>query len=701
MAKPTKSDATKKAKAWETYSPAEKIAYKKYMTELTQMRENHRRALIEFDDKSFLTAYEENRKADLAYNTEVDESNDFRLTTGLTREKDTTVLSTLINFNLQPNISAFDKDNSIISELGSEMEDLVKKSRELESYPEKRQSIYRELIAQGVVYAEEVYKETRILKKYETSWSPKDKIADFKGDDMPIYDIEGKCEVKLHLGKYVLYSSMNEEELQNNGMVATYEEVDRSSAEAIYGTWDRWELVPEEVTNESPFELNSDNTSGSDYMWNTYKVGKGKVGITKIYRRFDNKAMIMLNGVMMLPIEFPLTKISPSGLYPLAKGLGERIPNFAVGKGIPSKTRVDQKMYDTLLRAMLGKAWQSYRPALGNKSGNVLSRDIVNANQITHGIKQNDIFTILPQQLLSITNGDVSMFEMMKNVINDKSVTDSYAAQTTSGDQTATEVVNQQKQTMLKLAALIDGVRSLEKRLILLRIYNIVVNWTKHEEMPMYDEVVELKKGIDLATGQQSDKEEPTITGKNINPLKKEKKFKQFATDTSFTDGKKGTKITKFVGNDAQLPSPREQINMEDDMAKDYGKPVRMSYINAEWLRNLEVIWNVDVIVSSDNDDQMQLLMFMDNLTRVANLFGVQVFKQDYVLQRIAGKMNEDPDKIFNTQDPAAQQQMLMDMLLKAQGGGEGGGAPTAVDNPAGQINNSRRPTPMSAAKVS
>ena len=681
MAKP-KSQEVKQLKAWDTYSKAEKIAYRDYMVELSAMRDQLRRGLIEFDDKTYMQAYEENRKADLAYNLPVEETTDFRVTTGLTREKGTTILSTLINLNLQPNISAFDKDNGIISELGNEMEDLVKKSRELESYPEKRQDIYRELIAQGVVYAEEVYKEVRILAKYDTSWSPKQKIADFKGDDKPIYDVEGRCEVKLHLGKYVLFSSMNEPELQNNACVAVYEEVDRAVAEAIYGEWDRWEHVPEEVINEDPFKVGNDGatTSGSDYMWNTFKVGKGKVGITKIFKRFSNKAMILLNGVMVLPVDFPMTKLSPSGLYPIAKGLGERIPNFAVGKGIPSKTRVDQKLYDTFLRAMVGKAWQSYRPALGNRSGNVLSRDIVNSNTITHGIKQNDIFPILPQQLLAITNGDVSMFELVKEVINEKSTTDSYAGQTVTGDATATEIINQKKQTLLKLAAVIDGVRSLEKRLILLRIYNIVTNWTRSEEAPLYEETVEIRDGIAF------------VTGKEISPTKTEKKYKKFATDTSFADGKKGTKITQFIGEDHPLPSVREQIDQEEKMSEEYGKPVRMSYVNAEWLRIIEVIWNVDVIVSSDEDDQMQLLMFVDNLTRVSQLFGVQVFKQDYVLQRIANKMNEDFDKLFNAQDSGMMQDMMAQLMAK-QGG-------TQVDNPAQQMANSQRPTPLTAAKV-
>ncbi len=672
-----------KNKAWDSYSLKEKLAYREMMRELCQMRDQLRRPLTEFDDKTFLQAYEENRKADLGYNPDIDESTDFRVTTGLTREKDTTILSTLLNFNLQPNITAFDTDNNIIAELGGEMEDLVKKSRELEVYPEKRQDIYRELVAQGAVYAEEVYKEVRILKRYDTDWTPTMKIADFKGDNTPIYDIEGKCEVTLHLGKYVMYSSMNEPEVQNNATFALYEEVDRDVAEAIYGKWDRWELVPDECTAESPFKVNDDGTTGSDYNWNTYKVGKGKVGITKIYKRFANRHQILLNGVMMLPIEFPMTKVSPSGLYPIAKGLGERIPNFSVGKGIPAKTRVDQKLYDIVLRAMVGKAWQSYRPALGNRSGNVLSRDIVNANTITHGIKPNDIFTLLPQQLLSISQGDISMFEIMKEVINEKSVTDSYAGQTVSGDATATEVVNQQKQTMLKLAALIDGVRALERRLILLRIYNIIANWTTYSEHPLYEDVVEVVEGVE------------TITGRKISATEKERKYKQYSVNTSFRDGKKGTKVTEFIGEDTELPSVREQIDMEEEMKKDYGNEVRLSYINAEWLRALEAIWNVDVIVSPDNDDQMQLLMFIDNITRVANLFGVQVFKQDYVLQRIANKMNEDYDNLFAVDDGAAMNAMLQQLVTQQNQNA------TQVNNPAQQVNNSRRPTPLSAAKVS
>lgn len=666
--------------AWGRYSKEEKAHYKMLMENLCQMRDLQRRQLTEFDNKTFQQAYEENRKADLGYNEFTDDPADFRITTGLTREKDTTILSTLLNFDLQPNITAFDKNNTLINELGSKMEDLVIKSREIEIYPEKRTDIYRELIAQGAVYVEEVYTERAIVKKSVGAWSPtSNKISDFKNDAHPLYDVEGKCEAKLYLGKYVLFSSMNEPELQNNGMVALYEEVDRSEAEAIYSKWDRWDCVPEEVTNETPFQENTATTTtggnvGSDYIWNVYKVGKGKVGITKVMKRFSNEYMILLNGVMVLPVGYPLTAVSPSGLYNVAKGLGERIPKFAVGKGIPSKTKVDQRMYDTVLRAMVGKQWQSFKPALGNRSGNVLSRDIITAGQFTHGIKQNDIFPILPTQLLSISNGDVSMFEMMKQIINEKSVTDSYAAQNIGGSGTATEVVNQQKQTMLKLAATIDGVRALERRLILLRIYNIIANWTKADESPLYENTQEVIDGV------------VTITGRKPVAGKTEKKYKQFTQDSVIGEGKKGLKMTHFVGNDAKLPTAREHVKMEDEYKEKTGKEARISFINAEWLRVLEAIWNVDTILASKDDDNMQLLMYLDNLTRVGNMFGMEIFQKDYVLQRIASKMKEDYDKMFSL-----DQLDMANMLMQAS---------TQVKNPAQQRMNSGTPTPLSTAKV-
>lgn len=672
MAKTKQKKSTKAPKqAYQTYSKEEKAYYQKLMTELSQMRDAQRVALMEFDGKTFLQAYDQNRKADLGYNEWTDDPSDYRVTTAVTREKGTSVHSTLLKLKYDANIKAFDKENNVIAEIGDEMEALVNKSRELEGWDSKRDDVTRELIAQGVVYVEEVYTE-RCTKKHETDWMPGDTVSSFKADSTPIYDVEGMCEAKLHLGKYVLFSNWNEKNIQRNAIVATYEEVDRSVAESVYGNWDRWDMVPDGVPNDtifSPVTL-SEASSGSDYRWNIYPVGKGKVGITKVYYREANNFMIILNGVMMLPVDFPLTKISPSGLIPIAKGTGETIPNFAIGKGIPAKTRVDQKLYDTLWRAAVAKALQSYQPTLGSRTNNVLSRDVVKSGTIIHGIKQNDIFPILPPQMLQVTGSDISMLELAKQVISEKSVTDAYAAQTSATEQTATEILNQQKQTLLKLVAYTDGYRMLEQQLVLLRIYNIIANWTKYEKVPVFNEVVEVIDGVSMVTGKEF-------------ANKFDKKYKTFATKKT-KDMTDEYKVISFVDGETPLPTPREQQQYEDTvLAKKYGKNARQVYINADWLRSLRCIWNIGVIQRMENDSQTELLMYLDNITRIMNIVGPQAINMEHVKQRIAGRLGESAEKLFNQNEQSQMEQM------KAYMEQAGEHRPTSVKNPATQLTNS------------
>jgi hypothetical protein len=655
MKKTTAKKSTKAPKpAYLTYSKEEKNFYKKLMVEMTQMRDAQRVGLMEFDGKTFLQAYDQNRKADLGYNEWTDDPSDYRVTTATTREKGTSVHSTLLKLKYDANIKAFDKENNMISEIGEQMEALVNKSRELEYWDAKRDDVTRELIAQGVVYVEEVYTE-RCVKKHDTDWMPGDSVSSFKADNAPLYDVEGMCEAKLHLGKYVLFSNWNEKNIQRNAIVATYEEVDRSVAESVYGTWDRWDMVPDEVPNDMIFSTValSEASSGSDYRWNIYPVGKGKVGITKIYYREENRFMIILNGVMMLPVDFPLTKISPSGLIPIAKGTGETIPNFAIGKGIPAKTRVDQKLYDTLWRMTVAKALQSFNPTMGSRTNNVLSRDIVKSGQIIHGIKQNDIFPILPPQLLQVTGSDINMLEMAKSIISEKSVTDAYAAQTSSSDQTATEILNQQKQTLLKLVAFTDGYRLLEQQLVLLRIYNIIAHWTEFKEVPVFNDIVEVIDGVS------------TVTGKEFSG-KMEKKYKTFSTKKA-KDMTDEYSVISFVGNDTPLPTPREQQQYEDDvLAKKYGKNARQVYINAEWLRSLRCIWNIGVIQRVENDSQTELLMYLDNIGRIANIVGPQNLNMPHVMQRIAGRLGESAEKLF-VQTEQSQMDQARQMMEEVQ----------------------------------
>jgi hypothetical protein len=133
-----------------------KFRYNK-IRELCYMRDDRDQIHPELDNMTYLEYYDNNRKKDLSFIPPKKNRADVRVVTGTTREKDTTLLSTLLNLNLEPNITAFDTDDMVVAELGDNMSDSVKKSREIENYDKKRPIIYREMISQGDVFVQEIH----------------------------------------------------------------------------------------------------------------------------------------------------------------------------------------------------------------------------------------------------------------------------------------------------------------------------------------------------------------------------------------------------------------------------------------------------------------------------------------------------------------------------------------------------------------
>lgn len=60
----------------------------------------------------------------------------------------------------------------------------------------------------------------------------------------------------------------------------------------------------------------------------------------------------------------------------------------------------------------------------------------------------------------------------------------------------------------------------------------------------------------------------------------------------------------------------------EDKLSKDVGKPVRITYIDVEQISKLmDWSWNIDVRAKKETDSQLEMLTYLDNKTRVAQLF--------------------------------------------------------------------------------
>jgi len=689
---------------WDSLSKEEKDFQIALCSRLQQMRDNRERAVKEFDNLTYSQRYEINKQADLGYNSlvgDIDERDKgFNMRTGVTRQKDTSILSHIMSFEFEASIEAFDKQNRIVVELGENTADLVKRSREIEQWKDKEVSIIRELIAQGNVFVEEEYVQKFMFEKDSKNdegkeWTPGQKITAFKKDEMPLIRVQEDCEANLILGKYVYLASLTQEDIQKQPIVATYREISGGEFSRVYGTWDRAEYVLSTIRKgtryqdqiSQVFNVGDTNTAssygawGSQYFWNVVNPGKN-VGIVKIYEPFSNRHMVIANGVMLLPIDFPLTKVSPSGLIPLAKGDAEKIQGFAYSKGIPSNTFVDEKMYDFVYQAMAKKLMQSAEPTIANNTGRELPRNWAKPGMAYRGLRKSMIEPLLPDEARMIGNSDVSYFEIVKEIINDKSVDDTFSGGDIN-EETATVYLERQKNTIGKLFQVIDGYKSLQRQLVRLRIANIYANWTRHENAIITKMVEEVVDGI------------PKFSEKRDV----EKRYRQETIRTKISnENQEGLKIIRFHDVDASsLPALGKHVEEEDDLTDLFGVPVRIAYLHAPSLSRLfDWSYRIEIIPRDTNSSTAEMLAYLDAKQRVANLFGPEVLNPDYTLQRVSEFMKEDPTKAYNIGEQAEKDAMMEQMAAAAAAGGAPAGPegtnPKQIQSPISQAANAMRP---------
>ena len=98
-------------------SPKEITFLGETFDQIRKMRELLSQPRKEWNGLNYYQHYEKCREVDLAYNPEISQNKDnmdFNVTSGTTREKDTDLVSVMLNSNLKPNIEAFDSNNLVI-----------------------------------------------------------------------------------------------------------------------------------------------------------------------------------------------------------------------------------------------------------------------------------------------------------------------------------------------------------------------------------------------------------------------------------------------------------------------------------------------------------------------------------------------------------------------------------------------------------
>ena len=610
-------------------SPDELLFRSNIISQIESARNQREQSHAEFDDQTFTQYWESNAKAANSYIAPKINEFDVRTTTGTTKEKGNTVLSSLLNFNLEPVIEAYDKDNLAVYELGTVMQDLIKKSRKVENpeYDFKRILIYNELIAQGTVFVEDTQVEYRLPTKTVKDFEYIDgKFSDFNWEE-GIDKVYKSCETNLVNNLSVYLGNIKEFELTNQPYVVVRKLITRSEAQSVYGSWSRWDNVPTKIT-----KVAGESEDGLKYnMWTLEELEKGLVEEIKYYNKWTNDFMIILNGVPMFPVKrdskgrlgtFPLSSILGVCDYPLAKGDIEPISkHFAYSKSIPAKTKVDQQVFDEMLKAIILKTRKSYQPPMANNTGKTLSRKIFYPGTIHNGINPEKLQEI--GNNVGVSPAEFNATEFIKRIIDSKSVSPVLEGQSVTGQQTAREIIESKQQSMIKLGITILGVVNLEKRLAKLRLFNILKYWTTAID----SKVVQLKDGV-----------KKTVSS-----------YRTESIDSEFEDGKMGERIIDFSED---LPHENQIMAEERLLEGVRGKAVRKVYINPKELKSVEYFWHIEVNPTEKNTSSLKLAQFDEYIQKIIAIFTPfgKMPNLDYLAERQAILQGEDPRKIWSPQ---------------------------------------------------
>lgn len=634
------ADQTKTGNTFLQSLPSDAISERSFdlnkLFAISQVRESPH---PQFDGMGYMKWNETNEMADISFIAPKKNKFDTRVTSGITHEKDSSIVSLIQNFNFETQVSIFYKDREL-PELSTSCTAWIRKTRELMHYDEKRPIHYRNLIVQGTAFA---------MVKHVQEWVPNKVISDGDYTDLDgiSWEVMGmRCQYDgpccdLVDGKKVFLEDFHQNDVRKQVGIYTVNYIPREIVQSIWMHSPRWAQVPKKAAPNGT--IGAMITQGSIYSdWFFLTLDFDKVEVIEAIRPFENRYQIYLNGIPMLKAGFPLTAISPSGISPLAKGDIDPMNMCAYSKGIPSKTKMDQALYDALVRIGLIKFEQSAFPPTGNNSGRNLSPDIFMPTKITRNLRKEDLSLLTDN--VGLQPADFQFMNMIKEQINNKSVTQMLEEGRPTGPMTLGQYLDMQKRQLIKLGGIFDGVINWEKQISHLILMDCLQNGTYS------------KKGVTMKD--------------------------------SFEDGTKGLRVLRFkkqnTGTSADLHAEEEQYK------KETGQDVRFTDLNPDQMRaminNPDYYFYYEIIPVDKNNDKVTQAFFVAMITQAAQLFGINSLKVQNLKARYAQVMGEQFDDLFLSQDEIDMQaQQAQQQALAAAGGapnGPGGSAPGGGGSP-------------------
>lgn len=597
------------------YTPDQVLYLAGLQSRLERPKNDRDSAHDEFDGMDYLTRYEDEERQANSFIPPKQNKTDTNFISGTIRHKMLALLSAINALNLEPDYSAYDKNSILVGELGNALNIIRQKADEDDEDEEKKVMRQMELLKHGTVFVEETWKvEWRKGKKLNKKFEGNITGIDWSNRLEKVY--ENPCRTVLD-GRSVYLGDISQPFITKQPYLFTVDDMSYEEAKAIYGEWEMFKYVPKEIAR---FANTGNPNSGMAYgAWKLLETATKRVEIVKYQDKWANEFQIILNGIPMLPIGFPMPW--KHGEYNITQQNLEYIhPHFAYGRSFVSRLKVQAALLDEILRLIILKTQKSFMPPRANQTGRVVSKNVFMPGVITMGLNPDQLKVLSEQDKEGAMRGELETMRIISENIDQNSVSPTFAGQQTKGNPTATEILELQRQAKMVLGLTVFAAAMLEKKLGQLRLFNILENWFN----PVDTEV-------DQARQELVNRYRVANVKKNLDGVGM------------------GSAMVIPSTNPAMFGAGAPEQIYKDEQAS--AEPVRKIYVNPEQLQSAKLTWKVTVNPTEVGGSERSKQLF-ERMIQGAMELGLPL-KPDYIMQRFAETWQENPGKLFSQQQAA------------------------------------------------
>ena len=614
------------------YNPTEIEYLGKYKAKLVRAKDERDRQHPELDMMTYLEYWDSNEKLANTFVGKRTTKSETNFQSGTIRQKIWAFTSAVNKMNLSASFMAFDHTETLLNSLGIGMTDILRKTEELDMDEEKRLIRLYEMMKQGTVFVQEQWKKCFRPKKTLNQL--------FRGQ---VKGVTWQTQLKEYLSipsRDVLWApgvylgSMKKYFIKEQPFIYTVDVKPYVEVASMFQNWERWKYVPRNLVSQLGDMLPNSTVQA---FFSITDIERDQVEIVRYEDPWNNEFQISLNGVMMLPVGFPLSEITPDGDYSITNQVFEIIHSkFALGKSLPMKLRNKTAVYDELVKSSVLLTQQKFAPPMANKTGKHLSPKIFFPGKITNGIDPEKLKVLNEKFAQGIGQGEIAMMELFRQEMDNDSVNKTFQGQNAKNGDTATEILTVQEQSAMIIGQSIFVSGLLEKKLADLRLPNLLKNW-----------FTPIEKTIDMVKGVLN-------------------KYRTVNIQAQIPG--KGMGRSMIVPTDT--PPDAQSIYNEEEASP---IPMRKIYLVPELLKMAKLTWQTIVNPTDKRSSNTSKLMFRAMLADAAAYFG-QDLNIDYLEERFAETWEENSAKLFMKQPKPVEPVAAQPGQNNQQPGGVNGG---------------------------